>query len=111
MASERLTSIAGDGWMAVGDAAAAHDPISSCGIGSAMGSGYYAARAIVELLQGRHPAREAYLSLMQRSYGAYLATYREQYARERRWADHPFWRARGSECPPRPNEASHHQCG
>ena len=95
--SSRLDAIAGDGWIALGDAAAAYDPLSSHGVASAMGSGFYGGHAVADLLAGRREAQIAYLDLMQRTYGAYLDLLREHYARERRWAGSPFWRRRRSE--------------
>ncbi len=92
--SSRLDVIAGDGWLALGDAAAAYDPLSSHGIGSAMGSGFYGGQAIADLLAGRAEARDAYLDLMQSAYGAYLDLQRRCYAEERRWPEAPFWRRR-----------------
>ena len=92
--SSRLDKIAGDGWLALGDAAAAYDPLSSHGIGSAMGSGYYAGHAIADLLAGQADARIAYLGALQDAYGAYLDLQREHYARETRWPDSPFWSRR-----------------
>jgi flavin-dependent dehydrogenase len=93
--TSRLDTIAGDGWLALGDAAAAYDPLSSNGIGSAMGSGFYAAQAIADTLAGHgEEARVAYLDLMQRAYGACLDLQRHHYARERRWPDSAFWHRR-----------------
>jgi flavin-dependent dehydrogenase len=92
--SSRLDAIAGEGWLALGDAAAAYDPLSSHGVASALGSGFYGANAIADLLAGRTEARSAYLDVMQRAYGAYLDILRERYAAERRWPDAPFWRRR-----------------
>lgn len=92
--SSRLDSIAGEGWLALGDAAAAYDPLSSHGIGSAMGSGFYGGQAIADLLAGREEARWAYLDVMRNAYGAYLDLQRRCYAQERRWPGAPFWRRR-----------------
>lgn len=92
--SSRLDVIAGDGWLALGDAAAAYDPLSSYGIASAMGSGFYGGHAIADILEGREDARFAYLEVMQRACGTCLDLQREHYARERRWPDAPFWRRR-----------------
>lgn len=92
--SSRLDRIEGDGWLALGDAAAAYDPLSSHGIGSAMGSGYYGGHAIADLLAGRPDARLAYLGVLQDAYGAYLDLQRRHYAAERRWPKAPFWRRR-----------------
>ena len=95
--SSRLDAISGDGWIALGDAAAAYDPLSSHGIASAMGSGFYGGHAVADLLAGRSEAHIAYLDLMQRTYGAYLDLLREHYSRERRWPGAPFWRRRQGE--------------
>jgi flavin-dependent dehydrogenase len=92
--SSRLDAIAGQGWLALGDAAAAYDPLSSHGVAAAMGSGFYGGHAVADLLAGREEARAAYLDLMQRSYDAYLDLLRERYAAERRWPEAPFWRRR-----------------
>lgn len=92
--SSRLDAIAGDRWLALGDAAAAYDPLSSHGVASAMGSGYYAGHAIADRLTGHPDAIPAYLAAMQRTYGAYLDLLRHHYRRERRWTDAPFWHRR-----------------
>ncbi len=92
--SSRLDQVTGDGWLALGDAAAAYDPLSSHGIGSAMGSGYYAGHALADLLAGQTDARIAYLGALQDAYGAYLDLQRKHYAVERRWPDSAFWQRR-----------------
>lgn len=113
--SSRLDTIAGPGWLAIGDAAAAHDPLSSHGIAAAMGSAYYGAHAVADHLaagaepQAPHPADPApletspplatpeitaYVGLMQDAYNAYLDLLRDRYAAERRWPRAPFWRRR-----------------
>lgn len=89
--SSVLETIVGDGWIALGDAAAAYDPLSSHGIVAAMGSGYYGARSIAGQLAGLPEAREAYLSVMQGAYNTYLDLQREHYGLEQRFADRPFW--------------------
>jgi flavin-dependent dehydrogenase len=95
--TSRLDSIAGERWLALGDAAAAYDPLSSHGVASAMGSGYYAGHAMADLLAGREEAGPAYLDILQRACGDCLDLQREHYARERRWPDAPFWRRRHAE--------------
>lgn len=95
--TSRLDTIAGDGWLALGDAAAAYDPLSSHGIGSAMGSGFYGGNAIADLLEGRAEARDAYLEVMQNAYGACLDLQKKQYAQEGRWPEAPFWKRRQDE--------------
>jgi flavin-dependent dehydrogenase len=95
--TSRLDAILGDRWIALGDAAAAYDPLSSYGVASAMGSGYYGGHAIVDLLAGRSEARLAYLNLLQRAFGTCLDLQREHYRRETRWPDAPFWQRRQAE--------------
>ena len=80
--------------MALGDAAAAYDPLSSHGVASAMASGFYGGHAIADFLAGRAEAPVAYLDVMQRAYGSYLDLQREHYGRETRWPDAPFWSRR-----------------
>jgi flavin-dependent dehydrogenase len=92
--TSRLDTIAGAGWLALGDAAAAYDPLSSYGIGSAMGSGFYGGHAIADLLAGHSEARVAYLDVMQNAYGACLDLQAKHYAMEERWPEAPFWARR-----------------
>jgi flavin-dependent dehydrogenase len=96
--SSRLDAITGEGWLALGDAAAAYDPLSSHGVASAMGSGFYGGNAIADLLHGDEEKRRlaglAYIDVMQKAYGAYLDLLRQHYAQERRWPEAPFWRRR-----------------
>lgn len=91
--TSRLVPAVGLGWLAVGDAAAAYDPLSSYGICSALGTGYNSAEAIAEVVAGR-PGAAAYGSLIDRTFDGYLAEYRKQYALERRWPTEPFWSRR-----------------
>jgi len=92
--TSRLDAITGDGWLAVGDAAAAYDPLSSQGIGSAMGGGLYAGHAIADHLAGRTEALAAYVHLLADAYRLCLDLQRRHYRRERRWPGSPFWSRR-----------------
>jgi flavin-dependent dehydrogenase len=94
--STRLSAILGDRWLAVGDAAAAHDPLASHGIVSALGSGIYAGRAIADMLAGCADASVAYLSLLQNAYASYLEAQQACYLGETRWIDSLFWARRRS---------------
>ncbi|MGF1488803.1 MAG: FAD-dependent monooxygenase [Prochloraceae cyanobacterium] len=89
-----LVSPVGENWLAVGDAAFAYDPISSYGISSAMGGGYYAGNAIADRLGGRQEAIPAYRMLTERAFLDYLPLWRYQYLQEQRWRDRTFWRRR-----------------
>lgn len=94
--SSRLRAAGGDGWCAVGDAVAAHDPLSSCGMSAALATGVEAARAILasgDLRQGEG-ALEGYDGRVRDAYARYLAHQVAYYALEQRWSTSPFWRRR-----------------
>lgn len=86
-----LDVAAGDGWCAVGDAAATHDPLSSLGITHALASGSRAAEAISGSGQG---GLDAYARWMTDRYAWYVAEWLGYYAAEQRWATAPFWHRR-----------------
>jgi len=90
----RLTTVGGNGWLAVGDSAAGFDPLASHGISMAMGSGFHAASAIVDYLNGRHDALRAYERLIDRAFAHYLLMRHDAYSREQRWSHEPFWHRR-----------------
>lgn len=92
--TSRLSAVAGDGWLAAGDAAAAHDPLASYGITAAMGAGVYAAAAAYDYLGGRRNAPHLYARLIDRAFAHYLVMHHDRYLAERRWPDSPFWRRR-----------------
>jgi flavin-dependent dehydrogenase len=92
--SQRLDRVAGAGWLAVGDAAATFDPLSSQGIFKALRSGILAAYAIGDYFNGAHAGLERYEAWIAREFDAYLDTRRDYYGREQRWAGSPFWRRR-----------------
>lgn len=89
--SSLLTRPMGDGWIAAGDAAAAHDPLSSHGIGSALAGGRWAARAVAATLGGDDTAFTAYRERLLADYARYLWARHVYYADERRWPGTPFW--------------------
>lgn len=90
-ASSVLNVVTGSSWVAVGDAAAAHDPLSSQGITSALASGVRAAESIHS---GGPRALQEYESWIKEMYAGYLAYRAAYYAMEQRWPDSPFWRRR-----------------
>jgi flavin-dependent dehydrogenase len=92
--SSLLDPIAGNGWLAVGDAAATFDPLSSHGIGAALDGGLRAASAIEAHLTGDCGALRHYAEQILESYARYLWMWRSYYAEERRWPDAAFWRRR-----------------
>lgn len=97
--SAKLDGHFGRGWLAVGDAAAAFDPLSSYGISSALGSGFYAASATVDFLTGSTDALPTYQQLIDDAYTRYLLMHYDYYALERRWSDELFWQRRHTRRP------------
>jgi flavin-dependent dehydrogenase len=94
--------VAGGGWVAAGDAAAAFDPISALGIGFSLRSGMEAARVAAAATEGDGEAAAAYAASVTRIYQDYRARHRGIYLQERRWPDGPFWARRsGAAHPPR----------
>jgi flavin-dependent dehydrogenase len=92
--STALGRCAGDGWLAVGDAAAAFDPIASQGLSNALASGNAAAHAAHDWLRGKFAAIETYAAEMAAAYAFYLDGVQQHYRSERRWPDRPFWKIR-----------------
>lgn len=92
----RLTRVAGDGWLAVGDSAVSFDPLASHGISMAMGSGFHAASAIVDYLNSRPNALRVYERLIDSGFAHYLLMRHDAYSRERRWPQELFWQRRAS---------------
>lgn len=94
--SSRLTSACGAGWIAVGDAVAAYDPLSSQGILKAMESGHRAAVAVEQYLAGNKHAWAVYQQVTDTIFLQYLKLRRFYYQREPRWLSHAFWQRRQS---------------
>lgn len=93
--SARLDRCMGDGWLAVGDAAASHDPLSGSGIPRALDGGLRAARAIRRsLLADDRAALDEYAHNHATDYARYMHTHAQYYAIEQRWPTQPFWRRR-----------------
>lgn len=93
--SRRLVPAAGEGWIAVGDAASAFDPLSSQGILKALRSGIYAAYAAGDLLaKGDDAGMRRYPQFVAGEFAGYLRARERYYAEERRWPEHEFWRRR-----------------
>jgi flavin-dependent dehydrogenase len=87
----RLDAVAGQGWLAVGDAALAHDPLSSQGLASALLLGLAAADAIRARLGGDRSALDGYGALVDRLDAEYQEGLAHYYRQEMRWPDTPFW--------------------
>lgn len=92
--SSYLNVAAGSRWMAVGDAAATYDPLSSQGIATALSSGLNAARSIMACFEGDADALRDYAVRIKQEFAKYLNTRRSYYAIEKRWPDSSFWQTR-----------------
>ncbi|MEP0266180.1 FAD-dependent monooxygenase [Dokdonia sp.] len=79
--------MAGNNWLAIGDAAMAFDPLSSHGITNAI---YTAHRASQALIASSYTL-ENYKQDMQGIFTAYLDTKNKLYQREQRWSKEAFW--------------------
>jgi flavin-dependent dehydrogenase len=93
--SSRLQRFGGADWLAIGDAAATQDPLSSEGILVAMETGLDGARAAAQALNGDRDALAAAAARREAAWLGYLGQRSRYYAMERRWPDAPFWRRRG----------------
>jgi flavin-dependent dehydrogenase len=95
--SRRLSCPAGEGWIAVGDAASTFDPLSSQGVLKALRSGIFAAYAAGDLLaKGDDAGMRRYPLFVEREFDGYLRARAGYYAEERRWPESEFWRRRHS---------------
>jgi flavin-dependent dehydrogenase len=93
--SSCLSPVAGENWVAVGDAACRQDPLSGSGIARALDTGIQAARVIdARLRTGQATALTAYAKWVADGFARYWTTRLAYYAMERRWPESPFWRRR-----------------
>jgi flavin-dependent dehydrogenase len=90
-ASAFLDPLAGDRWLAVGDAVAVVDPLSSQGISKALASGKRAAQAIAAYLLGDGSRLSSYAARGRAEHQAYISARTGNYLLERRWAAEAFW--------------------
>jgi len=90
-----LTQPVGPGWISVGDAMAAFDPLASAGIANALGDALAAKTVIIDWLEHKSwQAAEAYADRANSGIERYLKEWRLQYGRETQWLDQPFWQRR-----------------
>ena len=94
--SSLLGPPAGPAWLAVGDAAAAYDPISARGIHKALEDGLRAATAVRDTLRGDRDAISRYACHSILAFRTYLEQRAYLYAQESRWPDAPFWKRRAT---------------
>lgn len=93
--SRRLAPCGGAGWLATGDAASAFDPLSGQGILKALRAGMFAAYAVSDDLATAGGAGLArYQRFVAQEFAGYQRALAAHCARERRWAERPFWHRR-----------------
>jgi flavin-dependent dehydrogenase len=88
--------VAGPGWIAIGDAALAFDPLSGQGVFKSIESGMRAAAAIARALTGEAAAFGEYETWVQETYRDYLRLRAQFYEAVRRWPGSPFWDRRAA---------------
>jgi flavin-dependent dehydrogenase len=86
--------VVGHQWLAVGDAALAHDPLSGRGLCQALASGSLAARAVSQAFRGSLTHVQDYQAWADSNYHAYRRARCENYSRVRHWPDSVFWKRR-----------------
>jgi len=89
-----LEPVFGPGWLAVGDAAASFDPLSSLGVGHAVYTGIQGARAANACLAGKEALLSEYATGVAETFSNYLGIRQRCYLAERRWPCHRFWSGR-----------------
>jgi flavin-dependent dehydrogenase len=92
--SSRLDRVSGCGWLAVGDAHMAFDPLSSQGLMHALGSGRRAGEALNDCLAGETAAMGEYDRRAHAIFRDYSRLRSVYYGREQRWPQSVFWRRR-----------------
>lgn len=89
-----LDRVAGPRWMAIGDAAAAFDPLAAQGLYKALADGLDAAASLGQALDGGDERFEDYAAGIQARFDAYLVGRNHFYGLERRWPGSAFWTRR-----------------
>ena len=92
--SSCLQQVGGENWVAVGDAVASHDPLSSTGIPHAVGSGVHGALVAANSLFSNGELLESFQQSIHRDFLQYLRTHWQYYQRETRWPESLFWKRR-----------------
>ena len=92
--SAMLSPCAGEGWLAVGDAAISFDPLSSQGLLNALFTGLAAAEATESYLKGDSSSLDEYSQIIRGIGDSYQTHLAFHYAAETRWPRAPFWQRR-----------------
>lgn len=88
----------GQGWLTVGDACAAHDPLCGWGVCRSMTNGILAADAIGQYMKSADASViDQYLAHCRNQFEQYLNGLTKHYSYEQRWTASPFWQRRASQ--------------
>jgi flavin-dependent dehydrogenase len=96
-ATQLIDPAIGPGWLAVGDALMAFDPLSASGLTGALEDALTAAEVIAGSLSGGGNEQRliaGYALRVRATLESYLTARRAIYASEQRWRDNLFWRRR-----------------
>ncbi len=94
--NSKLDRVAGPGWLAVGDAALALDPVTGMGVWHALDSARRAAYAGSAWLEGSAEELQEYADEEESFFEEYLEVHSGIYQRNRRWPGSAYWGRRGS---------------
>lgn len=94
--SSILESPGGNRWLAIGDAAVSHDPLSSSGIPHAMGSGVQGAIVAISTLFNGEDAFSTYAESIRSDFLLFLKTHWQYYSMVKRWPEATFWKRRST---------------
>lgn len=89
--SFRLSKVSGHHWIAIGDAAAAYDPITSQGITKSILNGLDAAQLIAKRFELGHQDFQVFDQVVKKQFEQYQLMRQYFYQLEKRWEESPFW--------------------
>ena len=92
--SGRLSRTAGEGWLAIGDAALSFDPIASRGLFNALYTAWSGAMACHDILTGERDGFADYAADLENVWALYQRHLEVVYGSETRWMASPFWQRR-----------------
>jgi flavin-dependent dehydrogenase len=95
-ASVVRSPVTGPGWMAIGDAAFAYDPLSGQGVFKSIDTGVRCSLAIAKYFDGDLSAQAEYETWVQESYRSYLSMRAQFYGSVVRWPESRFWKRRAA---------------
>ena len=90
--STRLEKVSGDNWLAIGDAAATFDPLSSNGVINAIDDAIDVSNMIKKHLEKEENLFDSYNSNVVKKFNNYLHKRSFYYSKEKRWRNSLFWK-------------------